>query len=91
MTPVRNDHGQAYIERDSRKARFTMSLPPLLLSDLIIQHPEVSSFVDLLATIRKRAEEGDRFMLEVNLKPDFPDTPRNWEFLVESAFVWGER
>ncbi len=68
-----------------------MSLPPMLLSDLIIQHPEVSSFADLLATIRKRAEVGDRFMLEVNLKPDFPDTPRNWEFLVESAFVWGER
>lgn len=68
-----------------------MSLPPMLLSDLIIQHPEVSMFVDLLAAIRKHAEQGDRFMLEVDLKPDFPDTPRNWEMLIEEAFVWGER
>ena len=48
-------------------------------------------FVDLLAAIRRRAEEGERYMLEVDLKPDYPDTPRNWEFLVEEAFVWGER
>ncbi|HJO75898.1 MAG TPA: hypothetical protein QGH84_11925 [Rhodospirillales bacterium] len=68
-----------------------MSLPPMLLSELIIQHPEVSMFVDLLAAIRRRAEEGERYMLEVDLKPDYPDTPRNWEFLVEEAFVWGER
>jgi len=68
-----------------------MSLPPIRLSDLIIQHPEVSMFVDLLAAIRKRAEEGERYMLEVDLKPDYPDTPRNWEFLVEEAFVWGDR
>ena len=68
-----------------------MSLPPILLSELIIQHPEVSMFVDLLATIRKRSEQGERYMLEVDLKPDYPDTPRNWEFLVEEAFVWGER
>jgi hypothetical protein len=63
----------------------------MLLSELIIQHPEVSMFVDLLAAIRRRAEEGERYMLEVDLKPDYPDTPRNWEFLVEEAFVWGER
>jgi len=62
-----------------------------MLSDLILQNPDVSSFVDLLAVIRRRAEDGDQFFLEVDLKPDFPDTPRNWEFLVESAFVWGER
>jgi hypothetical protein len=68
-----------------------MSLPPILLSELIIQNPDVSTFVGLLAVIRNRAEEGGQFFLEVNLKPDFPDTPRNWEFLVESAFVWGER
>lgn len=68
-----------------------MSLPPMKLSDLIIQHPEVNSFADLLSTIRKHAEQGEGNLLDVDLKPDFPDTPRNWEFLVESAFVWGER
>jgi len=68
-----------------------MSLPPMLLSDLIIQHPEVCTFPDLLDVIRRRAEIGENYMLEVDLKPDFPETPRNWEFLVEEAFVWGER
>ena len=68
-----------------------MTLPPMKLSDLIIQHPEVNSFADLLDTIRRMAEQGEGNMLDVDLKPDFPDTPRNWEFLVESAFVWGER
>ena len=63
----------------------------MLLSNLIIQHPEVNFFVDLLDTIRKRAELGENYMLEVDLKPDYSDTPRNCEFLVEEAFVWGER
>ncbi len=68
-----------------------MTLPPMKLSDLIIQHPEVNSFAGLLDTIREQAEQVEGNMLDVDLKPDFPDTPRNWEFLVESAFVWGER
>ncbi len=68
-----------------------MPLPPMKLSDLIIQNPELNTFADLLGTIRKYAEQGENNMLDVNLKPDFPDTPRNWEFLVESAFTWGER
>jgi hypothetical protein len=68
-----------------------MPLPPTKLSDLIIRHPEVYSFKDLLDAIRKYAENGEGNLLDVDLKPDFPDTPRNWEFLVESAYVWGER
>ena len=33
-----------------------MPSPPLPLSQIMIQHPEVNSFVDLLAVIRHRAE-----------------------------------
>ncbi len=68
-----------------------MALPPVLLSEIIIQHPEVNSFVELIAAIRRRAEEGDRFFLQMDLKPEYPDTPRNWQMLIEEAFVWGER
>lgn len=68
-----------------------MALPPVLLSEIIIQHPEVNSFAELIAVIRRRAEEGDRFFLEMDLKPEFPDTPRNWEMRIEEAFSWGER
>ena len=68
-----------------------MALPPTRLSELIIRHPEVNTFRDFLDTISKYAEHGEGKLLDVDLKPDFPDTPRNWEFLVESAYVWGER
>ncbi len=68
-----------------------MSLPPVLLSEIILQHPEVVSFGELLAVIRRHAKEGGRIFMEVDLKPEFPDTPRNWESQVESAFVGGPR
>ncbi len=62
----------------------------LYLSDLLIRHREVASFRELTALVRRYAEEGERF-LGMDIKPDFQDTPRNWEFLLESAFMWGER
>ena len=68
-----------------------MSLPPVLLSEIILQHPEVVSFGELLAVIRRHGEEGGRIFMEFDIKPEFPDTPRNWESRVESAFVGGPR
>ncbi len=68
-----------------------MPSPPLPLSQIMIQHPEVSNFGDLLAVIRHRAEHDGRFFLEMDLKPEYPDTPRNWEMLIEEAFSYGER
>ncbi len=62
----------------------------LSLSSLIIEYPEVGSFRELLAVVRRRAESGERF-LQFDIKPDYPDTPRNWEFQIESAFTWGEK
>ena len=68
-----------------------MSLPPVLRREIILQHPEVTSFGELLAVIRRHAEEGVRVFMEVDLKPEFPDAPRNWQSQVYAAFVWGER
>ncbi len=68
-----------------------MSLPPVQLSEIIIRHPEVNSFGELLALLRNRAETGERVFLELDLKPEYLDTPRNWEMLVEGAFTYGER
>jgi len=62
----------------------------VLLSDVIIRNPEVSSFKALLAVIGQQGKDG-KTMLQIDLKPDFSDTPRNWEFLVESAFTWGDQ
>ncbi len=60
------------------------------LSDLIIQHPEVSSFGELIDLVQRQATAGMRF-LQFDVKPDYRDTPRNWEFKLEAAFYRGER
>ncbi len=65
-------------------------MPVLELSELIIQHPEVNSFVDLLTTVERRAKSGE-ILMHFDIKPDFADTPRNWEMELENAFIWGKR
>ena len=61
------------------------------LSDIIVQNPQVGSFPDLIVVIQDRAEAAGKAMLEMDIKPDYPETPRNWEFLIESAFTWGHK
>jgi len=60
------------------------------ISDLIIAHPEVHSFQELRRLVAAAAASGYRF-LEFDVKPDYADTPRNWELVLEGAFYWGER
>jgi hypothetical protein len=60
------------------------------LSDLIIRHPEVTSFDELLVVIAMAATDGVRF-LEYDIKPDYRDTPRRWEPAVERVFAMGPR
>ena len=60
------------------------------LSDLIISHPEVQSFNELSELVVSLAESGERF-LHFDIKPDYRDTPRNWELKLEAAFYWGHK
>ncbi len=60
------------------------------LSDLIISHPEVKTFDQLLDLVVSLAKSGERF-LEFDVKPDYGDTPRNWELKLEAAFYWGDQ
>lgn len=60
------------------------------LSHLIITHPEVGTFAELVSLVERRAGAGE-ILLHFDLKPEFPDTPRNWEWLLEAAFYRGER
>jgi len=60
------------------------------VSDLIIEHPEVRSFQELKQLVVAAANSGYRF-LQFDVKPDFVDTPRNWELTLEGVFYWGER
>jgi hypothetical protein len=59
------------------------------LSDLIIMHPEVNSFGELLTLVENEAKHGT-IHLNFDVKPDYRDTPRNWEFKVEGAFYRGK-
>lgn len=62
----------------------------ILLSDIIIQHPEIDSFEELLAAVRHIASD-DMLFLEFDVKPDYRDTPRDWQWQLEGAFVGGPR
>ncbi len=60
------------------------------LSDLIIHHPEVQSFDELLKLVAKTGKEGEIF-LEFDVKPDYRDTPRTWAMMLETSFYWGDK
>ena len=58
----------------------------LYLSTLLIQEKDVESFDELLEVIKIRAKSGERF-IRLDLKPPYPDTPKDWEERVDSAFT----
>ena len=58
------------------------------LSDLIIGHPEVTCFAELEVLVEHAGESGQMF-LEFDIKPDYRDTPRKWEWILEAAFTRG--
>jgi len=60
------------------------------VSDLIIEHPEARSFEDLKRLVVAAAKEGYRF-LQFDVKPEFVDTPRNWDLALEAVFYHGDR
>ncbi|MDH3304586.1 MAG: sulfur relay protein DsrC [Gammaproteobacteria bacterium] len=62
----------------------------ILISDIIIQHPEINSFDELLAAVRHISSD-DMLFLEFDVKPDYRDTPRDWQWQLEGAFVGGRQ
>ncbi len=57
----------------------------LLLSEVMIQSPDLESFVELVAIIKERRKSEMFFRIDV--KPPYQDTPENWEDLLEAAFT----
>ena len=57
----------------------------LWISELILQN-QPSSFEELVSLVRQRARAGDRF-LRMDVKPPYPDTPKNWEDRLEAVFT----
>jgi len=62
----------------------------LRLSDFMIRNPQVVTFQGLLEVIGQQ-EQHRAVLLEIDLKPEYPDTPKNWAEQVEMAFTWGTR
>lgn len=56
----------------------------LYLSDILLQHHEIESFVELVSKLRERAKSEVFFQMDI--KPPFADTPENWESILESVF-----
>jgi hypothetical protein len=57
----------------------------LYLSEVMIQNPDLESFEELLAKIKERSKSEMFFRIDV--KPQYTDTPEDWEDRLEAAFT----
>jgi hypothetical protein len=57
----------------------------IYVSELLIQNPGFESFEELVQLIESK-KEGE-IHLKVDIKPNYPDTPSNWEDKIEGAFA----
>ncbi len=62
----------------------------IYLSDILTQEHDLQSFEDLLEVARQKARDGE-IHLDVDIKPPFEDTPRDWQNQVEMAFTFPNR
>ena len=58
----------------------------LWLSEILMQHHELQSFEELKEMLNGCAQKGERFF-RMDVRPPFPDTPENWEDILESVFT----
>lgn len=57
----------------------------LYLSEVLMQNPQVDSFEQLVNLIKEVSSSEMFFRIDV--KPQFADTPENWEDRLEAAFT----
>ena len=60
------------------------------LSDVLQQEHEMASFEDLLEVLRNKARSGE-IQLNIDIKPPFQDTPKDWENRCEVVFTFPDR
>ncbi|BAS68481.1 sulfur relay protein DsrC [Bathymodiolus septemdierum thioautotrophic gill symbiont] len=58
----------------------------LLISEVMIANPALDSFEDLVVVLKTIANESDERFFQMDVKPDYGDTPENWEDRLEAAF-----
>lgn len=57
----------------------------LYLSEILIQNTQVGSFEELLEVVKERSKTEIFFRIDV--KPQFEDTPQDWEDRLEATFT----
>jgi len=58
----------------------------LILSEVLIQNHQLTSYSELIELIRQKAREGEMFF-DIDIKPPYPDTPEEWETDLEAKFT----
>ena len=61
-----------------------------ILSELIIGHPDISSFSELEDVVTGLARAGE-IHLYLDIRPEYVDTPRDWQQRLEIVFYRAER
>lgn len=56
----------------------------LHVSELLMEHRDITTFAELVDIVKQRA--GSERFFRMDLKPPYPDTPENWELVLEAAF-----
>ena len=56
----------------------------LYVSQLLLECKDITTFAELTEVVKQRAKN-ERFF-RMDLKPPYPDTPLNWEMVLEGAF-----
>lgn len=59
------------------------------LSDFIITNPQCGNFEELKNIVATAAKNGVMH-IEMDIKPDYRNTPKNWAWVLEDVFVRGE-
>lgn len=62
----------------------------LWLSEILLQHHELETFEDLERIVRELGQRGERFF-RMDVRPQFEDTPEDWEDRLEAAFTAAKR
>lgn len=58
----------------------------LLISEVIIANPQIDDFEGLVVALKAIAKTSDERFFQMDVKPDYGDTPENWEDRLEAAF-----
>ncbi|MDC0430459.1 sulfur relay protein DsrC [Candidatus Thioglobus sp.] len=58
----------------------------LLISEIMIGNPQIDDFEELVVVLKAISDSSDERFFRMDVKPDYQDTPENWEDRLEAAF-----